>query len=67
MLSYDGELRRLLARERADELARNVRLARGPVGYDRQPGPMRKLGARLLPLVGSLRRQPQRRAPAYRA
>lgn len=67
MLSYDPELRRQLAREHADELAREARLARGPLGLDRQPRQASRLGGRLLSLVGLLRRQPQRRAPAYRA
>lgn len=61
---YDSEARRQLCRERADDLAREVRLARGPAGRrDQRAFLARELSA----LMGSLRRQARERALAYRA
>ena len=65
---YDSEIRRQLCLERAEELAREVRLARGPAGQrDRRAGSARSLGPELSALVGSMRRQARERALAYRA
>jgi hypothetical protein len=63
--SNDSEARRQLARERAEELAREVRLARGPAEL-RSPRPRAR---RALSGLGSLLGLPRapRRDPAYRS
>jgi hypothetical protein len=60
----DNEYRRQIAVERAEELAREVRRARGPHGGER---PERRAPSRgVLALLGRLRQQGEGE-PAYRA
>jgi hypothetical protein len=65
---YDAEARRQLCRERADELAREVRLARRPAAQVERRARLARSGALgLAALLGSVRRQARERALAHRA
>lgn len=66
MLSYDSEARRQLARERAQELAREARLARGPAEYRAGRRRVVRPSSIVLAVLGVLRREAPQRAPAYR-
>ena len=67
MLPNDSEARRLLARERVDELAHEARRARGPAEYQAGGDSARRSLSGLRSLVSLLRGDAAHSAPAYRA
>jgi hypothetical protein len=65
MVAYDAEARRQICRERADELAREMRLARGPhIRCEQTARAARGLAQELLALLGRLPRYARKGALA---